>query len=210
MHNKEIDSRGLPCPQPVLNTKKALEEMSSDAGRNFCLKVLVDNETARENVIRFVRNQGYQASTDEDGSCCIITIFPESNNEDQIENENTVASPAVKHVKSKNIFLFKSSKLGEGSDELGSLLMRGFIFTIKETIPLPEKMLFMNSSVYLTTTGSPVLEELIELEKMGIVILSCGTCLDYYQLKDKLEVGQVTNMYDTLESITDADKCITI
>jgi selenium metabolism protein YedF len=209
---KEIDSRGLPCPQPVLNTKKALEELAGQDESAFILTVLVDNEVAKENVTRYARTSGYRAEAEKKGDLFMIIIEP---GEGRQNNFLSTAEPdaasycSCEAPASKTVYLFKSKTLGEGSEELGSILMRGFIFTIKETNPLPAKMLFMNGAVYLTTEGSPVLEELQELEKLGIEIYSCGTCLDYFQLKDKLQVGNITNMYDTVENVAGAAKCIT-
>jgi selenium metabolism protein YedF len=210
---KEIDSRGLPCPQPVLNTKKALEELAGQGDAAFILTVLVDNEVAKENVTRFARTSGYRSAAEKKDDLFMIIIEPgEGQQNNFLSTAETDAtsycsneSPAV-----KTVYLFKSKTFGEGSEELGSILMRGFIFTIKETNPLPSKMLFMNGAVYLTAEGSPVLEELQELEKLGVEIYSCGTCLDYFQLKDKLQVGNITNMYDTVENLAGASKCITI
>ncbi len=213
MLNKEIDSRGLPCPQPVLNTKKALEELTGQGDSAFVLTVLVDNLVAKENVTRFAKTNGYRAETEIKDDLFLVIIKPGVGKKN--DNHSTAEIDAASFYncespKDKTVYLFKSKTLGEGSEELGSILMRGFIFTIKETNPLPTKMLFMNGAVYLTTEGSPVLEELQELEKLGVEIYSCGTCLDYFQLKDKLQVGNITNMYDTVENVVGAAKCITI
>ncbi|MBM4235137.1 MAG: sulfurtransferase-like selenium metabolism protein YedF [Firmicutes bacterium] len=210
---KEIDSRGLPCPQPVLNTKKALEELTGKGDSGFVLTVLVDNEVARENVTRFAKANGYRVTAEKKDDLFQIIIEPSQGQ--QIDSLATAEVAAAFYCSGgtaigKTVYLFKSKTLGAGSEELGAILMRSFIFTLKETSPLPEKLLFINSAVYLTTEGSPVLEELQELEKLGIEIYSCGTCLDYFKLKDKLQVGHITNMYDTVENLTRAAKCITI
>jgi selenium metabolism protein YedF len=210
---KEIDSRGLPCPQPVLNTKKALEELAGQGDSSFILTVLVDNLVAKENVTRFAKTNGYLAEAEKKDDLFMVII--EQGEGQKNDNPVTAEIDAASYCSceapgGKNVYLFKSKTLGEGSEELGSILMRGFIFTIKETNPLPAKMLFMNGAVYLTTEGSPVLDELQELEKLGVEIYSCGTCLDYFQLKDKLQVGNITNMYDTVENVAGAAKCITI
>ncbi len=213
MLNKEIDSRGLPCPQPVLNTKKALEELTGQGESAFVLTVLVDNLVAKENITRFAKTNGYRAETEIKDNLFMVIIKPgEGKNKDNHTCAEIDAASfcSCESPAGKSVYLFKSKTLGEGSEELGSILMRGFIFTIKETNPLPAKMLFMNGAVYLTTEGSPVLDELQELEKLGVEIYSCGTCLDYFQLKDKLLVGNITNMYDTVENVAGAAKCITI
>jgi len=108
------------------------------------------------------------------------------------------------------VYLITSSSLGQGDEELGRLLMRNFIYTIKETLPLPQKIIFMNRGVYLTTGESQVLDDLKEMADSGVEILSCGTCMDYYRLKDHLAVGEITNMYNTLENLRMSPRCITI
>lgn len=213
MQKKEIDSRGLPCPQPVLKTKKALEELTGQNDPGFVLTVLVDNEVAKENVTRFAKTNGYLVKAEKKDDLFRIIIEPGEGN--KAVDHSTAGADTESYCSSeatagKTVYLFKSKTLGEGSEELGAILMRGFIFTIKETKSLPAKMLFMNGAVYLTTESSPVLEELQELEKLGVEIFSCGTCLDYFKLKDKLQVGHITNMYDTVENVAGAAKCITI
>jgi len=213
LQKKEIDNRGLPCPQPVLNTKKALEELTRQDGEDFTLTVLVDNEAAKENVTRFAANSGYRAEVEKEADLYKIKILPGAGFDQTARSATEADSAACCSCEAPPgdlVYLFKSATLGEGSEELGAILMRGFIFTIKETNTLPVKMLFMNSAVKLTTEGSPVLEELQELEKLGVEIFSCGTCLDYFGLKDQLQVGQITNMYDTVENIARAGNCITI
>lgn len=217
MRHREIDNRGLQCPQPVLNTKKALEELLEQGSGEFLLTVIVDNEAANENVARFATTAGCKANTEKKGEDFYIVIHrsaeaegPKPQGQPPEAQEAERCHSAGEAPAGERIFLFKSSTLGEGNEELGKILMGSFIYTLKETGSLPAKMLFLNSGVYLTTEGSPVLEDLQELEKMGVEILSCGTCLDYYQLKEKLQVGKTTNMYDTVESIFAAARCITL
>lgn len=108
----------------------------------------------------------------------------------------------------ETVIVLTSPCLGQGSKELGEILMRSFIFTFKEMEHPPSKILFLNSGIFLTLDESPVLDDLKELAGMGVEILSCGTCLDYYEVKEKLAVGMVTNMYDTVEAMQNAGKCI--
>ena len=214
MLKKKIDNSGLPCPQPVVNTKKALEDLVRQQIDDFILTVIVDNDVARENVARFVTTRGFSYSVEKKEHLYHIAIEPKEKSPN-LESKSE-ASEAEKEICSgdkllaNTVYLLKSKTLGAGSDELGELLMRGFIFALKETDPLPAKMIFMNSAVYLTTSGSPVLDELKEMETLGMEVLSCGTCLDYFQLKDELAVGKITNMYDAVESLNTAAKCISI
>jgi len=211
---REIDNRQLSCPQPVVNTKKALERMCREGEGDFALTVLVDNQTAKENVSRFARNYGCNVSIEEKEGCFHLKIYGtvegvEKGEDKSSDTELYRCSTVNSHADSK-VLLIKSSNLGEGSEELGSLLMRSFIFTLKDTGSLPEQILFLNTGVYLTTEDSPVLDELAELQDAGVKILSCGTCLDYFQLKEKLVIGEVTNMYDTVETLFSASRCITL
>src|SRR3974390_2026213 len=105
----------------------------------------------------------------------------------------------------RTLFYFSSDAIGSGNDELGRLLMRNLLKALLDSPPLPERMVFLNSGVRLTTEGSPVLESLKEFENQGVEILSCGTCLDYFSLKDKLMVGKVTNMFDIISSLQTFD-----
>ena len=123
----------------------------------------------------------------------------------------------MKHAKSRLLlkqsrrtFLvyFSSDVIGRGDDELGRLLMRSFIKSLLDTPPLPKRMIFLNSGVKLATEGSLVSEALKEFEARGVEILSCGTCLDYFRLKDKLEAGKVTNMFDIISSLQTFDKVV--
>ena len=106
------------------------------------------------------------------------------------------------------IVVVSSDRMGSGNDELGKVLMKGFLFAITQLDVLPRKMLFYNGGATLTAKGSDPLEHLKPLEAQGVEILTCGTCLDYYQLKDKLAVGTVTNMYSIVEAMAEAGKII--
>jgi selenium metabolism protein YedF len=109
-----------------------------------------------------------------------------------------------------DILLVASDQLGTGDEALGQLLITTFINTLAEAGPKPAKMIFINRGVMLTTAGSRVLDTLLQLEKEGVQIFSCGTCLNHYQLKEKLKVGQATNMYDTVHSLLTAEKVVSI
>lgn len=207
---KTVDNRGLTCPQPLLNTRRAVEEIK-DSG--VVLVSIVDNEGAKENILRLINSIG-QLTTEvekkDDGIYIRITRSLSSSN---LQDKPVEAMPLDCDVSKEQqipVFMITQSTLGSGSEELGKILMRSFIATIKEGSVLPRKLLFLNSGAYLTISGSPVLDDLVELEELGVEILSCGTCLDYYNLKDKLAVGSVTNMFDTVESLLRCTKCVTI
>lgn len=215
---KIIDNRGLSCPLPVVNTKKAMDELAVDKAEGFALISLVDNETAAENVSRFARSNGCQAVVEkkDDGIYIYISKSESTDShQDHITKKPGNEAPECSCTPEagaalETVMLITSDTLGRGNEELGRLLMRSFIFTLKEKDTPPRKLIFLNSGVKLTVEGSPVLEELQELAKRGVEIYSCGTCLDYYQLKEKLQIGQVTNMYDAVDTILGPFKCISV
>lgn len=190
----ELDCRGLACPQPVINTKKALDKLTEGV-----LIVKVDNAVAKENVSKFAVSQGCGLSIEQQGQDFSISITKGK----LTDNEDSA-------LKAATVILFSQNMLGHGSEELGSVLIKSFMFTLTQSDRLPKTLLFINSGVKLTVAGSPVLEHLQVLAEQGVEILSCGTCLDFYNLKEKLAVGSISNMYSILDTLTAADKAITL
>ncbi|MDW7740431.1 MAG: sulfurtransferase-like selenium metabolism protein YedF [Bacillota bacterium] len=197
---KSIDCRGLNCPEPVIRTKKAISEEPLKG-----LVVLVDNETARENVLRYARNRGKKADWQEKSGYYEVTIQSDPNIDSKPDKPEDILKTDVKPV-----LFIGTNELGSGSTELGQLLMRNFIYTLTQREELPQAIVFMNSGVRLSIESSPVSEELKELEAKGVIILVCGTCLDYYQLKEEHRAGQVSNMYDISDLLLNAGKVISI
>ena len=187
-----IDCRNLSCPEPVINVKKALQEHSE-------IRVLLDDGAPRENVTRFSRNRGCRVSEERDGAGWVLTISGSA---------GTAHSGPEAASQGSRVVLITSDRLGEGPEELGRLLMRNFVHTLLETAKLPARMLFMNSGVFLTCEGSDVLEALGKLHGMGVEVYSCGLCLDYFTIKDKLRVGATTNMLATAEYLLSAGSVI--
>ena len=184
-----IDCRNLSCPAPVINVKKALQEHAE-------IRVLLDDGAPRENVTRFSRNRGCRVTEVRDGSGWVLTI--------------TGAVEALRHVpgavsRGGRVVMITSDRLGDGPEELGRLLMKNFIHTLLETGELPSRMLFLNSGVFLTCEGSDVLEALGKLHGMGVEIFSCGLCLDFFKIKEKLRAGATTNMLAIAEYLLSAD-----
>ncbi len=196
-----IDCRGLNCPEPVLLTRKALAEEPS-AG----LDVVVDNETARENVMRFAKNQGREAAWQQEGENYRVTISGQ-----EAGQEAPAQQPEAAAVDADEPVLFiATDQLGTGSSELGLLLMRNFIYTLTHRENLPRAIVLMNAGVKLSLADSAVIEELEEMEEKGVQILVCGTCLDYYQLKEQHKTGTVSNMYDISDLLLEASRVITV
>jgi len=197
-----LDCLGLPCPQPVLRVKDVLAQGAQR------IEVLVDNEASKNNILRFARNQGHEAtSIDRPGGCFAITITAAANPGEQEAfdlAEYRCDAPATPKI----VYVISSDSMGRGSEELGWALLQTYIQTIKDVSPLPEKILLYNSGVKLVTASSGALEALKQLQAQGVEILACGTCLDFFKLKSAIQVGQISNMYDIMNSMASADKIV--
>jgi selenium metabolism protein YedF len=199
---KEIDARGLSCPQPVLLVKKAVEGENPKS-----LVVLVTGDTPKGNVTRFAESRGYRVeATPEDDTYRLI-----------LKREKAPAGATADSAKvtpwasaGGAVVFITSDKFGRGSDELGALLMKAFINTLKDISPAPGTLIFANAGVFLTTDGSPVIESLRGLCDSGVEILSCGTCLEFFNIKEKLLVGTVSNMYAIAEKLLGASNVVQI
>lgn len=186
-----IDCRNMACPAPVITVKKALEQHSE-------IQVQLDDGAPRENVARFAVNRGYEVREERCGNGWSLTIRRGNNS----KATETGSAP------DDTVLMITSDRLGDGPEELGRLLMKNFVFTLLESSKLPSRMLFLNSGVRLTTEGSEVLEALGKLTGMGVEILSCGLCLDFFGIKDKLRSGATTNMLTTVEAVLSTARVI--
>lgn len=195
----KLDCLGLPCPQPVLRTRDALAQGAA------MVEVWVDNEASRDNVLRFARSQQHQAvvTTEPGGAFKVIitagTLPPQQTVDPAVYSCTVPESPCI-------VYVIASDTMGRGSDELGWALLQTFIQTIKDVQPLPKRIIFYNSGVRLVTTDSGALEALKHLQNLGVEILACGTCLDFYQLKSALQVGHISNMFTIMNAMIEADK----
>jgi selenium metabolism protein YedF len=180
---KTIDAKGLACPQPVLLTKKALGEENN-------VTVTVDNEPAVANITRLGKTMGCTLHIDkrEDGTFQIHL----SRDADKIPYAPLDLSCATGPL----VIAISSDRMGRGDDELGYVLMRSFIHTILSLEPLPHTVIFYNTGVKLTVKDSESLDDLKEIEKKGIAVIVCGTCLNYFGITKNLSVGVISNMYD--------------
>ncbi|HOM42796.1 MAG TPA: sulfurtransferase-like selenium metabolism protein YedF [Bacillota bacterium] len=190
---KEIDARGLVCPQPVILTKKALEGMTEGE-----VVTIVDNITAKENVSRLAENLSCKYEISDENGCYYIKI------------KKAAGAQSMETKEDSTVIVITTDKLGQGAEDLGKVLIKSYTYALAETTPLPKAVMFLNSGVKLTAEGSEVLENIKKLENSGVEIISCGTCLDFYQLKDKLQVGIVGNMYSIIEKMNSAGKVINI
>jgi selenium metabolism protein YedF len=196
----KIDARGLSCPAPVLETKALVESR-----RPQRIDVLVDNEPARQNVVRFLESQGYRTHVDREGR--LYTVVGTGG--DSMPEPKPVA-PASGDAGKKIMVMVAADRMGAGDDLLGAKLMINFIKTLKEMGNELWRLVFVNSGVKLTIDGAGTLEDLKGLEEAGHLLLVCGTCLDHFGLLEKKRVGQTTNMLDIVTAMQLADKVINI
>jgi selenium metabolism protein YedF len=196
----EIDARKLSCPTPVLLAKDAIE--------NSCpewIEIIVDNEAANQNVSRFLTSQAYMVETlNEQG----LFRVKGTRSENTLQNSGLSAEPRSRAK--KIMVMVATDRLGYGDDDLGGKLMINFIKTLKEMQPELWKLVFVNNGVKLSVEGSAVLPELKALIENGTDILVCGTCLTHFNLLEKKEVGETTNMLDIVTAMQLADKVINI
>ena len=197
-----VDAMGKACPMPVVMAKKAITELQG-AGD---VLVKVDNEIAVSNLTKMASSCGYKVKSEmiSQGEYNVIISVGEGKAENIADYDET----ACETKKKSTVVVISSDRMGEGSDELGRNLMKGFVFALTQQDVLPDRILFYNGGVKLCVSGSEAIEDLKNLEKDGVIIEACGTCLNFYELADKLEVGSVTNMYAIVESLLKADNVI--
>ena len=197
--SKTIDARGLPCPQPVILTRNAMQE--SAPGTGGAVTAIVDNETARQNVTRMAEKAGATVKVEKrDDGIYLHISGGQASREDEVVCETAPAGGSL-------VLVVPSEFMGRGEhDELGHILIRGFFHTLGEVQPLPETIIFLNSGVKLVVKGSPVLEDLRALTDRGVEILACGTCLGHYELKEQIAVGEISNMYTIAETMLSAGR----
>ncbi|MFA7348594.1 MAG: sulfurtransferase-like selenium metabolism protein YedF [Desulfurivibrionaceae bacterium] len=197
-----LDCRGLACPQPVIRAKELLDSMAQGS-----VEVLVDNEAAQSNLERFGKSQGCGVEIRAAGDTRHITISKDTSAKD------AAAAPAPEEYRcdlptTGLVVIIPAETMGRGNDALGGVLMRAYVKTIKNLSPLPAKIFFYNTGVKITATESDLIAPLKELAAQGVEIYSCGTCLDFFNLKDSLLVGQVTNMYEIMDAMAQAAKVV--
>lgn len=197
-----LDARKLDCPKPVLETKKVLDKIDSGM-----VVTIVKGTTAKENMRKFLTTKNYEYTLkenlveDEYEYTIVKGEYKEINNN---ETEDKIVHKATTSI------LVGSDVFGNGDEELGKILMKSFFFTLSESDDLPKSIAFVNRGVFLTIDSSHILESLKVLVEKGVEIVSCGTCLDYYSLTDRLSIGSISNMYTILEGMQGTSKNIRI
>ena len=195
-----VNAMGDNCPIPVIKTKKAIAALTGPE----TIEVLVDNEIAVQNVTKMASGSGGKVASEKLGDAEFkVTIEMEG-----APAADEAEAVCVPDARDNTVVVVSSDRMGSGNDELGKVLIKGFIFAVTQLDTLPKTMLFYNGGATLTTEDSDSLEDLKSLEAQGVEIMTCGTCLDYYGLKDKLAVGTVTNMYSIVETMAKAGRIV--
>lgn len=193
-----VDARGLACPQPVIQTRNALQNHDT-------VTTIVDNDTSQQNVTKMAQKMGatVQAETKTDGIYLHI-----SKSAAQTADQHEI--PATPPTAGPIVIVVPGDTMGRGEQELGDILIRAFFHTLNEVSPLPDAIIFFNSGVKLVTAGSQVVADLQALRDQSVEILACGTCLGFYNLKQDIVVGEISNMYTIAEKLLQAGKVITL
>lgn len=182
----EIDARGYACPKPVIMTKRAISKSNAEE-----LLIKVDNEVATENLKKMADQLGYKAS-----------VIENSKSDYEVHLKKIEDVKKFADTNDEYVVIFSSDKLGIGEEEFSKKLMESFTYSLSEEDRHPKYILCYNYGVHLTTINEKTVEDFKKLEKKGTEILSCGLCLENYGLKDKLKIGEITNMYKICEIMT--------
>ena len=199
---QELDMRGKPCPEPVIETRKALGNMETGT-----LSVLVDNEDSAENVRRTAVSLGLiaEVSVEQEN---LHRVMIQKTGVPSLMPEPYRPPCEIEPVGKTTAVLIASNRFGEGDPELGDILIRAFVKTLHQLPKLPSHVILLNSGVKLAIEGSVLIDDLRGLSDKGVEVLCCGTCLDFYNLKEKRAAGRVSNMFDIVSVLTTADRII--
>ncbi len=200
---KTVDACGLRCPQPLMLAKKALETMAE--GQR--LRVLIDNEISRDNLIRFLRDHGMAPVLSFDAGVYALEL-------EKVVGATSLADAAAycspDRPPSGAVIVINNHGMGSGSEELGKILLQACVNTLGEVSPLPSAILCYNSGIFVAAEGAPTVPALADLVDRGVTLLVCGTCVDYFDLKGKIAAGTISNMYDILQQLSIAERIITL
>jgi selenium metabolism protein YedF len=196
---KIIDARKMECPQPVMLTAQAIKSETE-------VTTIVDNKTAEDNVSEFAKSQGFAVIIEQKPDGTYLNL------KKMVEKPKEESKPSTGAATTAGIVVFIGSDIiGRGENiALGNLLMQSYLHTLAGLAIKPESIIFMNNGVKLVTVDSPVLADLRELDKQGIEIIACGTCLSRLDLMEKVGVGKVSNMYTITETMFRASKVVSM
>lgn len=189
-----VDARGQVCPRPIIMTKNVFDELEEGT-----VKTQVDDMYCVENLQKYANGQGFEFSYVETDYGFETTIVKEKGAEKKVEETN-----------GNLVLAFSSDKMGDGDEKLGKSLIKSYIYSVAEADEVPSTLLFFNYGIHLTTEGSEVIDDLKRIEEKGAKIMTCGACLDFYDRKEKLLIGEVTNMYVIYDTLSKSDRNVII
>lgn len=187
-----IDTRGRPCPEPVMLAKKALDETAEGI-----IVVLADTANARDNIVRLAQSQGCEVTVAEEAGYCRITISKKAGAKTRSDFTVTSCAAPDKHI----VYLFDNDFIGSNR-ELGKILVNGFMNAVLSLSHKNATVILISNGVRLATTGSYALEVLNKLREQGVNILICGTCLDFFKIRDRVQVGTISNALEIMQCMT--------
>lgn len=201
----KVDARGEQCPIPVIKAKKALES----AKKGDLVVVFVDNEIAVQNLQKLATQKGAGFQWKKNGDSEYEAVFTVGNSDSAQEEELEISCemPTLNRKK-KTVVAIASNQMGVGEEALGKTLLKGFLYALTQQDVLPDTILFYNGGASISCEESDSLEDLKWLEQQGVEIITCGTCLNFYGIAEKLAVGKVTNMYEIVQTMMSADSLI--
>jgi len=217
---QEVDTRGRPCPQPVLMTKKAV-----DAGATE-LKVIVDNPASAENVTRFAEKEGFQVSRERSGNDIVLTLVKSAARQASAgaaggaaaasaaaggsasSVSEIVCSTGTWKIYNDQVLFLSSDRVGRGDDELGKVLVESLLNTLADNEALPKRIVLVNTGVKLACGDTPTVDALKKIEEKGVEIFVCGTCLNFFGLADQLKAGRVSNAFEILNALLEAGRIV--
>jgi selenium metabolism protein YedF len=199
-----LDFIGKACPIPVVETKKALSQLKKDD----IIEVMVDNSVAVQNLAKLATQKKLDIVSDkrEEGLYLVTLTVTDVTELKEVAPDPVDCIPDASS--GPTVVVLSSDKMGEGDEKLGRILIKGFIYALTELDKLPASVIMYNNGVKLAVEGSDSLADLKLLEAQGVEILACGTCLNHYQLTERLGVGSITNMYHIVEKLSEAWKVI--
>lgn len=195
---KKINAIGKPCPIPVIEAKKAIRELEITGG---IIEIQIDNDVAVKNIEKMASGLGLKSSNQQlaDETFQVEIQVPKNFRESRTQGNDR-----------ELVISFGKKTLGEDDPSLGEMLLKSYIYSLTELDTPPEHLLFFNSGAFLTNQGSAALKDLKRLQEKGTQISTCGACLDFYQIKETLAIGEITNMFGITEAMAQAKKVINL
>jgi selenium metabolism protein YedF len=201
---KIVDTRGELCPAPLIATKRALKDLPDGDS----ISVLTDNVTSFNNVSRYLRDNKTPFTITEGGGVWTLIVTRSGVFDESVKAEDYCVPDVPHFTKGDFVVVISSDKMGDGDAELGQLLMGNFIKALKDLDTLPKKILFYNKGVTLAITDSPLINHIQDLEKMGVEILLCATCVNHYKIAEKTGAGILSNMFVIAEAMANAGNVV--